>query len=110
MKPVTITIHYSDADVTGIDEESLVLEYWDEFVGAWMDAACGAYDRHPDENWLAVPICHLTPFALLGSAGAIPVGGHTEALGLLASSWLWVLAALVATGAIAALAFKRRTA
>jgi hypothetical protein len=24
------------------------------------------YDRHPNENWLAVPICHLTKLALFG--------------------------------------------
>ena len=35
-------------------------------TSAWEDAACGAYDRHPDKNWLAVPICHLSQFALFG--------------------------------------------
>ena len=62
--PVTITLHYADADVAGLDEDSLVLEYWNG--SAWGDAACGAYDRHSDENWLAVPICHLSRFALFG--------------------------------------------
>ena len=65
-KPVTITIHYSDADVQGVNEISLTLYYWDEGSSAWVDAACGDYDRHPDENWLAVPICHLTKFGLAG--------------------------------------------
>lgn len=59
---VTVTLHYSDADVAGLDEDSLVLEYWNG--SAWVDAACGDYDRHPGENWLAVPICHLSRFAL----------------------------------------------
>jgi parallel beta-helix repeat protein len=62
--PVTITIHYAEADVTGLDENSLVLEYWNG--SAWVDAACGDYNRHPDENWLAVPVCHLSRFALSG--------------------------------------------
>ncbi len=102
--PVTIVIHYSDEDVAGQQENELKLEYWNG--ATWEDAACGAeYERHPDENWLAVPICHLTPFALLGRG--FPVGGVT----LLAPSWLWIaLAALVATGAIAAAALKRRAA
>jgi hypothetical protein len=65
-KPVTVTIHYSDTDVTGLDEDALVLEYWNEVTSAWEDAACGPYDRHPDDNWLAVPICHLSRFALFG--------------------------------------------
>jgi PKD repeat protein len=62
--PITITIHYSDDDVQGLDEESLTLEYWNG--SAWEDAACGLYNRHPDENWLSVPVCHLSEFALLG--------------------------------------------
>jgi hypothetical protein len=65
-EPVTITIHYTNADVAGLDENALVLEYWDEGTSSWADAACGPYDRHPDEDWLAVPICHLSRFALFG--------------------------------------------
>ena len=64
--PATITLYYSDADVDGLNEDALVLEYWDDSTSAWEDAACGSYDRHPDENWLAVPICHLSRFALFG--------------------------------------------
>ncbi len=60
--PATITLHYTDTDVAGLDENVLYLEYWNGTT--WEDAACGAYDRHPDENWLSVPICHLSEFAL----------------------------------------------
>jgi len=65
--PITVTLHYTD-DV-GLDESSLLLQTWDS--GQWVDAAttctpASTYDRHPDENWLAVPICHLSEFALLG--------------------------------------------
>lgn len=63
-KAVTVTLHYADADVTGLDEATLMLLYWTGT--AWSDAACGAYDRHPADNWLAVPICHLSWFALFG--------------------------------------------
>ena len=62
--PVTITIHYADGDVIGLDENTLTLETWNPDSGQWEDAACGAYDRHPAENWLAVPICHLSRFGL----------------------------------------------
>jgi hypothetical protein len=45
------------------------------------------------------------------AADAQPVGGATEPVGLLALLWPWVaLAALVGTGAIATVAFKRRAA
>ena len=70
-KPVTITIYYSDDDVEGISESSLYLYYWTG--SAWDDAAntCtppSTYDRHPDENWLAVPICHLSQYGILGTS------------------------------------------
>lgn len=58
--PVTVTIHYN----TGLKEDSLVLEYWNG--NAWEDAACGPSKRHPADNWLAVPVCHLGRFALFG--------------------------------------------
>jgi len=67
-KPVTITLYYSDVDVAGLDESSLELEYWNENTSLWEDATCGVYDRRPDENWLAVPICHLSQFALIGES------------------------------------------
>ncbi len=61
-KPATVSIHYSDADVSRLNENALQLYYWNG--SAWADAACGTYDRHPTENWLAVPICHLSQFSL----------------------------------------------
>jgi hypothetical protein len=69
--PVTITIHYTATDVAALDENTLILEYWNENTGVWEDAACGKYERHPDENWLAVPICHLSRFALFGKGHAV---------------------------------------
>ncbi len=64
--PITITLHYTETDVVGLNEDMLVLEYWHDSTGVWEDAACGPYDRHPDENWLAVPVSHLSRFALFG--------------------------------------------
>lgn len=69
--PVTVTLHYSDADVTNLDEDTLILAYWNVESSQWDDAisTCTpplAYDRHPDVNRVAVPICHLTRFALFG--------------------------------------------
>jgi branched-chain amino acid transport system substrate-binding protein len=69
--PVTVTLHYTEADITGLDEHTLVLDYWNESTSAWEDVAStctppSPYDRHPSENWLAVPICHLSRFALFG--------------------------------------------
>jgi photosystem II stability/assembly factor-like uncharacterized protein len=68
-QPVTVTIHYSDADVAGVDEGSLVLQLWED--GAWIDAAetctpASTYVRDLEGNSLAVPICHLSYYALAG--------------------------------------------
>jgi uncharacterized repeat protein (TIGR01451 family) len=69
--PITITLHYTDTDVSGIDETLLKLDYWNSSTSRWEDAATtciplSTYDRHPDENWLAISICHLSRFALFG--------------------------------------------
>jgi hypothetical protein len=71
-QPVSITIHYSEEDVASMDETTLRLNYWDG--SAWVDAAgtCApslAYERHPEANWLAVPVCHASRFALFGENG-----------------------------------------
>jgi branched-chain amino acid transport system substrate-binding protein len=64
--PVTVTLHYTDTDIAELDENRLVLKYWNDSTSVWEDADCGSYDRHPDDNWLAVPICHLSRLAMFG--------------------------------------------
>jgi hypothetical protein len=60
--PVTVTIAYTDTDVIDVDENQLRLLYLDG--QEWVDAACGPYLRNPGENWIQVPICHLSLFGL----------------------------------------------
>ena len=62
--PATVTIAYTQTEVSGLDKTALVLYYWDGAGRAWQDAACGPYERNADENWVSVPICHLSRFAL----------------------------------------------
>jgi hypothetical protein len=69
--PVTITLHYTETDVAKTDESALQLLFWNAGSGKWDDASTtcappSSHDRHPNENWLAVPICHLSRFALFG--------------------------------------------
>jgi hypothetical protein len=67
-KPVTITLRYSDADIRGLNESQLTLQYWDEEQSQWVDAAnnCPApYIRRPEVNLLAVPICHLSHWGMM---------------------------------------------
>ena len=69
--PVTVTMHYSETDLAGLDETTLRVFYWNSSTSQWEDVATtctphSAYDRHPNENWLAITICHLSKFALFG--------------------------------------------
>jgi hypothetical protein len=68
-EPLTVTLYYNEAYLGMIPEDTLALYYWDENLSAWMDSVTtcpdGEYTRNL-ENWLSVPICHLSEFALLG--------------------------------------------
>jgi sugar lactone lactonase YvrE len=66
LQPVTVILDYTDAEVAGQDESKLELRRWDVATSAWVDAACGAYDRQPAQNRLSVPVCHLSQFGLFG--------------------------------------------
>lgn len=69
--PVTITIHYTDADVVNIDEDTLFLAAWDG--DAWQPAACRPGERFSKVNRLVTPVCHLSRFALFGEASGYPL-------------------------------------
>ncbi len=99
-EPISITLHYSDEDVAGLDEAVLALYVWTG--GTWEDAACNGYERHPAENWLAVEICHLSQFALLGQGQPVAVGGST--LAMAPSTSLWQRTLLIIPVMLAALA------
>ncbi len=62
-QPFTITIHYDDVDVTGLDETTLKMYFWDINMGQWT-----ALSTEVDEttNRLTATADHLTMFALLG--------------------------------------------
>lgn len=71
-QPVTVTLYYNQADMIGLVESSLKLDVWKD--GQWLDVAAtctptSQYQRNLVENWLSVPICHLSYFALLGNLG-----------------------------------------
>ncbi|MGC9346989.1 MAG: hypothetical protein ACP5JG_02520, partial [Anaerolineae bacterium] len=71
--PVTVTVHYSAPAVTeaGLLESALALQRWNVETGAWEDAACGVYERNAEENWIRVPVCHLSDFAVFENSQQI---------------------------------------
>ena len=38
--PVTVTMSYRGADLSGVDESSIRIGWWDESSGAWVDMDC----------------------------------------------------------------------
>jgi hypothetical protein len=74
-EPLTITLHYVEASLGVIQEDSIALHYWDESQSSWLDAVTtcpdGEYTRNLEEDWLSVPICHLSEFALMGESNRL---------------------------------------
>jgi parallel beta-helix repeat protein len=69
LKPITITIYYSDQDVQAIDEDTLRLDRWTGTY--WEDNAntCippSTYITDTIANMLQVPICHLSRHSMRG--------------------------------------------
>jgi len=69
--PITVRISYAEANL-GVSEEGMLnLYYWDLSSLDWQDAVStcsgGTYTRNPDENWLSLPLCHLSEFSLMSS-------------------------------------------
>ena len=61
---MTLTMHYADEDMQGVDESTMMFYYWDG--GQWVDAApCGDYVRDLSNNVLQVGICKLGDYVLL---------------------------------------------
>lgn len=69
--PITLTIDYSDADVTNMDEAGLTLRYRDGDI--WSSDGIRILSRDPAKNRLVVSISHLTEFALLARPVALSV-------------------------------------
>lgn len=74
-QPLTFTIWYTNSDVSLIDEATLKVYYWNETE--WVDAlqTCidagiirdPRYSSNPDENYVQLPVCHLSRFGLVGN-------------------------------------------
>ncbi|MCB8968026.1 MAG: hypothetical protein H6660_14145 [Ardenticatenaceae bacterium] len=75
LQPLTFTIQYTDSDVSLIDENTLRVYYWSG--SEWIDAIQTCVDAgilpqpsyiiNPEENYIQLPVCHLTRFGLVGN-------------------------------------------
>jgi uncharacterized repeat protein (TIGR01451 family) len=64
VKPLTVTIEYTDGDLNGQDEDTLELMYWNG--DAWVTDGITIVERDTVDNRLVGAIEHLTEFALFG--------------------------------------------
>jgi parallel beta-helix repeat protein len=70
-----ITVHYTDADVSGIDEGSLKLYYWSSDDNSWH--LCNNISVNTSTNMISGSLDHITPFGIFGApaVAAPPTAG-----------------------------------
>ena len=69
-KAVTLTIDYTDADIAGLDENRLVLRYFDPVSKQWLSDGITVINHNTIINRIILQLTHLTQFALF--EGTIP--------------------------------------
>jgi hypothetical protein len=68
-QPLTLVVRYSDADVAGLDENSLQIFYWNETQGSWVGMPTTV---DAQANTLTIQLDHLTLFAVLDTQTGAP--------------------------------------
>ena len=63
-QPVRLEIVYADADIAGLDEESLALKFWDAALEVWSSEGISLLERDAGANKLVYELTHLTSFGL----------------------------------------------
>ncbi len=65
-QPVTITLHYRDEDIIGMDENNLMLYNFDWSTNSWVSAnPCGGYSRNSIDNILEAAVCHFSDYGMM---------------------------------------------
>ena len=68
-QPIGVTVQYGDADIAGLNEQTLTLAYWNGM--GWVDAGTtcappSIYTHESETNRFTVAICHLSEFGVFG--------------------------------------------
>ena len=58
--PVTVTVHYNESDLEGVNETRLALHYWDD--GKWVEVPT---TLEAAQNRAVAAVSHFTTYALL---------------------------------------------
>jgi len=68
--PITLTFTYDPGDLPeGVDEGALVLAFYDEETGVWVELDCIC---DPDTHCIIACVSHFTQFAILGKEVILP--------------------------------------
>ncbi len=67
----TLTFIYTDIDVANLDESTLVVSYWDEATGQWIDLETTV---DLNNNTVTANVNHLTKFIIQGESVSVPLG------------------------------------
>ena len=71
LEPITIQVEYTDEDLVYSNEDEVLLYLYVYETNSWVDAATtcdppSEYTRLPNQNTIAVDICHLSYFGVFG--------------------------------------------
>lgn len=69
--PLTLTVHYTDAALNGLNEASLDVYEFSTTANTWRAGDCGQADRDLDQNDVNLPICHLATFDIAGEPNGV---------------------------------------
>lgn len=73
--PMVLTWHYDPDTLGDISEESLVLAYYDDDAGVWVELEC---EVDTENNTITAKVTHTTIFALLGTVPLPPPPAPAE--------------------------------
>ena len=68
--PIELEIRYDPSQIPdGLDEEDLLIAYYDEEAGEWVECECTC---DPETHCITACVCHFTCFAIIGAITPLP--------------------------------------
>ncbi|MDP2586640.1 MAG: hypothetical protein Q8P32_02610 [Candidatus Komeilibacteria bacterium] len=70
-KNATLTFKYTDAQISNANEATLMVSYWDETAGNWVEVPSSV---NAANNTVTATVSHFTKFMLQAKSNTVPVG------------------------------------
>ena len=90
-QPLILVLTYTDADVAGLDEETLTLHYLNPATNTWQTDGITVVERAPAENRITLALHHLTDFALF-TVDNVPTSAAQKIYIPIVARYRWKLA------------------